>query len=75
MLRFEPGSVYGDGGFESFWVHGYRMRVIEINCLEVWKEISNYLDNDVEPELRARIEAHLRYVPTAPRFSMEPAMS
>jgi hypothetical protein len=36
------------------------MRVIEISCLEVWKEISNYIDNDVEPKLRARMEAHLK---------------
>jgi Putative zinc-finger len=36
------------------------MRVIEISCLEVWKEISNYLDNDVETELRARMEAHFK---------------
>ena len=34
------------------------MRVIEISCLEVWKEISNYIDNDVDPELRVRMEAH-----------------
>ena len=36
------------------------MRVIEISCLEVWKEISNYIDNDVEPKLRARMEAHFK---------------
>ena len=36
------------------------MTVIEISCLEVWREISNYVDNDVEPELRARMEAHFR---------------
>lgn len=36
------------------------MGVIEISCLEVWKEISNYIDNDVEPELRARMEAHFK---------------
>jgi hypothetical protein len=36
------------------------MRVIEISCLEVWKEISNYIDNDVETELRARMEAHFK---------------
>ena len=34
--------------------------MIEISCLEVWREISNYVDNDVEPELRARMEAHFR---------------
>jgi len=60
MLRFELGRVYGDGGFGSFWVYRYRMRVIEISCLEVWKEISNYLDNEVGPELRARMEAHFK---------------
>jgi hypothetical protein len=36
------------------------MRVIEISCLEVWREISNYIDDAVEPELRARMEGHFR---------------
>jgi len=45
---------------ESFVAHGYQMRVIEISCLEVWKEISSFIDNDVEPELRARMEAHFK---------------
>jgi anti-sigma factor RsiW len=36
------------------------MKVIEISCLEVWREISNYVDNDVDPELRARLEAHFK---------------
>jgi hypothetical protein len=36
------------------------MTVIEISCLEVWKEISNYIDNDVPHELRARMEAHFK---------------
>jgi len=36
------------------------MTVIEISCLEVWREISNYIDNEVEPELRARMEAHFK---------------
>ena len=34
--------------------------MIKISCLEVWKEISNFIDNDVEPELRARMEAHFK---------------
>jgi anti-sigma factor RsiW len=38
----------------------YHMRVIEISCLEVWREISNYIDGQVEAELRARMEAHFR---------------
>jgi anti-sigma factor RsiW len=36
------------------------MRMIEISCVEVWKEVSNYIDNEVSPELRQRIEAHLK---------------
>jgi hypothetical protein len=34
--------------------------VIEISCSEVWREISNYIDDDVDPELRARMEAHFK---------------
>jgi len=36
------------------------MSVIEISCREVWLEISNYVDNDVEHALRARMEAHFK---------------
>jgi anti-sigma factor (TIGR02949 family) len=36
------------------------MRVIEISCREVWREISNFLDGEVDPELRARMEAHFK---------------
>jgi len=32
--------------------------VIEISCVEVWREISNYIDDAIEPELRSRMEAH-----------------
>ena len=36
------------------------MKVIEISCLEVWREISDYIDGDVDAELRARMEAHFK---------------
>ena len=36
------------------------MSVIEISCLEVWREISNYIDGEINPELRARMEAHFK---------------
>jgi anti-sigma factor RsiW len=36
------------------------MKVIEISCLEVWREISNYIDGDVDAEMRARMEVHFR---------------
>ena len=34
--------------------------IIEISCVEVWKEISNYLDGDIDPVLRERIAEHLK---------------
>ena len=34
------------------------MKVIEISCLEVWREISNYIDGDVDAALRARMVVH-----------------
>jgi len=33
--------------------------VVEINCQQVIRELSNYLDQDVTPELRAQIKGHL----------------
>ena len=36
------------------------MRVVEISCLEVWREISNYIDGEIDADLRARMEAHFR---------------
>ena len=34
--------------------------IVEISCVEVWREISNYVDADVERDLKARIELHLK---------------
>lgn len=34
--------------------------VIEISCVEVWREISNYVDEATDPELRSRMEAHFK---------------
>ncbi|MBZ5663032.1 MAG: zf-HC2 domain-containing protein [Acidobacteriia bacterium] len=31
-----------------------------VNCEEVWREVSNYLDGEVEPTLRVAIEDHIR---------------
>jgi hypothetical protein len=36
------------------------MKVIEISCEEVWREISNYMDGEIDAGLRARIEAHFK---------------
>jgi hypothetical protein len=34
-------------------------QIVPLRCEEVWREVSNYLDNDVDRELRNRLEAHL----------------
>lgn len=36
------------------------MPEVEISCLEVWREISNYIDAEVDPELRLRMEEHFK---------------
>ena len=36
------------------------MSMVRISCQDVWKEISNYVDNDVDADLRARMEAHFK---------------
>jgi len=37
-----------------------KMPTIEISCVEVWREISNYLVNEISAELRGRMEAHFK---------------
>jgi len=34
--------------------------VIELKCEEVWREISNYVDGEIAPELRRQMEAHFK---------------
>ena len=36
------------------------MSAVEISCVEVWREISDYLDGDVSAELRERMQAHFQ---------------
>lgn len=36
------------------------MKIVEISCIEVWREISNYLEGIVDAELRQRMEAHFK---------------
>ena len=33
---------------------------IEIECAEVWRQISSYLDDEVDPALRATMAAHFK---------------
>ena len=32
-----------------------------MTCKEVWRQISNYIDDDVSPEMREELELHLAY--------------
>ena len=36
------------------------MAIIEISCVEVWRELSNYIDGNVDPELRQRMKEHFK---------------
>jgi hypothetical protein len=36
------------------------MSTIEISCVEVWRYISEHLDDEVSAELRERMEAHFK---------------
>jgi len=35
-------------------------RPIEIECLEVWRQISNYLEGEVDSSLRASMASHFK---------------
>jgi len=35
-----------------------QVRTIEISCVEVWREISNYLEGEISADLLARMQAH-----------------
>jgi hypothetical protein len=47
MVRSETGLHVG-------------LAITEISCVEVWREISGYLDGEAQPELRTRLELHLK---------------
>jgi len=36
------------------------LSVVEISCVEVWRELSNYIDGAIDPELRLRMEQHFK---------------
>jgi len=37
-----------------------KQQLVEIDCQEVWKEITNYIDGDLTPEMRERVDRHLK---------------
>ena len=34
--------------------------IVKIECAEVWRQISDYLDDEVDPGLRARMSSHFK---------------
>lgn len=34
--------------------------IVEISCVHVWREISNYIDGEIDPETRRRMEEHFK---------------
>jgi anti-sigma factor RsiW len=34
--------------------------IVEISCVHVWQEISNYLEGELAADVRERMEAHLK---------------
>ena len=39
---------------------GSNTHTVEISCLEVFRQISNFIEGELEPQLRARLEAHFK---------------
>jgi hypothetical protein len=40
--------------------HFMKTTVVEISCIEVWREISNYLDDELESDLKTRMAFHFK---------------
>ena len=39
---------------------GSNTHTVEISCLEVFRQISNFIEGELDPQLRARLEAHFK---------------
>ena len=39
---------------------GSNTHTVEISCLEVFRQISNFIEGELDPQLRARMEAHFK---------------
>lgn len=37
-----------------------KQQLVEIDCHEVWKEITNYLEGDLTPQMRERVDRHIK---------------
>jgi hypothetical protein len=36
------------------------LAIVEISCLHVWREISNYIEGEIDQDLRRRMEEHFK---------------
>jgi hypothetical protein len=59
-LNRRSTKALGPGDFLTRLFKSMETAIIEISCIEVWREISNYVSGEVESELKTRIELHLR---------------
>jgi hypothetical protein len=59
-LSQEGNQITGDGvAAGRFAARQKSMSEILITCAQVRRELSNYIDSEVTPQLRARIEEHV----------------
>jgi len=47
--------MWGNGGHKAM---PDEKMIVEISCFEVWRRISDYVDDDVESDLKARLTYH-----------------
>jgi len=52
--------VMGDHAAQKNGERTMARRPIEIDCEEVWRHISDYIDEEVTPDLRATMAAHFK---------------
>lgn len=53
-------NLAADGGEPETGAGHVAKEIVEIECAEVWRQISNYLDDEVDPGLRARMSSHFK---------------
>ena len=56
----EPVCRCGGPRLSGMGVRRVAKAIIEIECAEVWRQISSYLDDELDPGLRAIMAAHFK---------------
>ena len=47
--------MWGNGGHRAM---PDEKMIVEISCFEVWRRLSDFVDDDIEPDLKARLTYH-----------------